>query len=420
MSVQGLQNPYERLQVLPTTMNWRGAWLVTQTYFKNDVVISPANGASYILANQTALNGGPDPSLNAEFVELSPLSTGVQGITAGTAIGVDNTNPSNPVISNNGVRTVNGDGVTVVVDNTDPNNPVISSNSITVLQAGGGITVDNTNPQIPVIGNSGVRQILAADASVNISNPTGIVTISANGLVSVTEGVGIQITGTPQNPEIASTGVLTLLAGEGIQSSGGTNPTVNNTGVLSVAPVDSSIIVSGTAQNVQLRTAAPVLTRVFNSTWNAIPQPPVLPGANKSLSGVTPGSPSNIFTNYLANGAPDATGIFMIDMTAFLMIFAANGAPQVVQNVVYVSFFDSVLNKEYVSATILNNFYLTIGEAYPLSGALGLVYFNVADARTAGLRTLNGILIHNTTNGTMAIQSGPTTFNGTYYPLGLQ
>jgi hypothetical protein len=424
MSVQGLQNPYERLQVLPTTMNWRGAWLVTQTYFKNDVVISPINGASYILANQTAVQGGPDPSADPEFVELSPLSTGVIGLTAGTAIGIDNTNPTNPVISNDGVRTLDGDGVTIVVDNTDPNNPVISSNSITILQQGQGISINNNNPQIPVIGNTGVRQILAADASITVSNPTGIVTLSANGLLGVTQGLGISVTGTAQNPEIANAGVISLAVGAGLSSTGGVNPTIANTGVLTVAAADSSIITSGTAQNVILRTAAPVLVRAFTGFGSlGTGFTPANPNTSFGLATNVPASP-NIFRDYLFNGAPDPAGIFMIDMTQLMFQFVGfSGSTQVIQNEYSVSFVEIVPggpNKFYTSATILNNNYLTVGQAYPVVAAAGMLYFNVADARTAGLTRLDNISFLNQTNGTMVVLSSPTIYSATYYPLGLQ
>ena len=417
MSVQGLQNPYERLQVLPTTMNWRGTWLTTQTYFKNDVVISPLNGASYILVGQTALNGGADPSLSPEFVELSPLSTGVQGITAGTAIGVDNTNPQNPVISNEGVRTVDGDGVTIVVDNTDPNNPLISSNSITILQRGPGISIDNSNPQIPVVGNTGVRQIVAADGSVTVSNPTGIVSISSNGLLNVIEGVGISITGTPQNPEIANAGVASLTVGDGLSLTAGVNPTIANTGVLTVAAADSSIIVSGTAQNVILRTSGPVVTRIFSIDFTANDFTAKAPNATQTLNTIVPALP-NIFRDYLANGAPDATGIFMIDLSSIMFQFTNFFSSFVIDTVFSVGFSDGP--NEYVSTTVFNNSYLIAGQNFPIVAALGMTYFNVADARTAGLTALTQIRIFNNTNGNMVVQNLYTSFNGTYYPLGLQ
>jgi len=416
MSVQGLQNPYERLQILPTTMNWRGTWLITQTYFKNDVVISPINGASYILVGKTALNGGADPSASANFIELSPLSTGVQGITQGQGISI--TGPANnPTITNDGVRTVDGDGVTIVVDNTNPNNPVISSNSITILQGGAGISVNNANPQIPVVSNTGVRQIVAADASVSVSNPTGIVSISSNGLISVLAGTGISVTGDPQNPEIGNSGVVSLAVGDGLSSTGGVNPTISNTGVLSIAAADSSVIVSGTAQNVILRTTAPVVTRIFSIEFSSNDFSTKVPNTVQVLNAIVPASP-NIFRDYLASGAPDPNGIFMIDLSSIIIQFTNNFSVFVLDTVFSVGFSDGP--NEYVSATVLNNSYLIANQQFPIVAALGLVYFNVADARAAGLTSLTQVRIFNNTNGAMTVQNLYTSFNGTYYPDGLQ
>jgi hypothetical protein len=398
-------------------MNWRGTWLEDDTYFRNDVVVSPINGASYILTNQTTITGAPDPSANPEFVELSPLSTGIIGITQGTGILI--TGPANnPTITNDGVVTVDGDGVTINVDNTDPNKPVISSNSITVLQQGQGISVNNTNPQVPVIGNTGVRQILAGDATVNVSNPTGIVSLSANGLLSITQGAGILVTA-GQNPQISNTGVISVSPGAGIGVTPGQNPTISNEGVLTVSAADSSIVVDNTdPQNPEIRTTAPVLARcLIVSNISNIPN--VIATPNTALSiGVTLPPLPNIFNNYLANGAPDATGIFMIDMTQMLFNFFASGA--VVGNVFYVAFFDNVNNHEYVSTTVLNTSYLVVGQAYPITATPGMVYFNVADARTIGLRTVSTVSIYNNTNANMAIQNVSSLINGTYYPLGLQ
>jgi hypothetical protein len=420
MSVQGLQNPFQRLAALPTVINWRGTWLITQTYFLNDVVISPINGASYILTGQTSVTGGADPSLSILYQEISPLSTGITGIQQGTGILI--TGPANnPTITNNGVQTLAGDGVTIIVDNTNPNQPIISSNSITSLQQGTGISIDNTNPQIPVVTNSGVRQILPADISVNVSNPTGIVSISANGLLGLTQGPGITIdTTNPQNPYVSNSGVISLAVGNGLSSTGGVNPSIANTGVLTVAPADTSIIVSGTAQNVILRTSAPVLTRIFNVGLPPISNfSPVSPGFSLVMQGASPPLP-NIFTDYLANGAPDAQGIFMIDLNGLSLIFQAAGAPSVVQNIYTVAFYDGVLSLEYQSATILNQSYLTLGQAFPITTLQGAVYFNVADARTVGLRQLTSIRIYNNTNGGMLVQSIIPIINGTYYSNGLQ
>lgn len=73
---------------------------------------------------------------------------------------------------------VAGDGISV--DNTDPDNPVVSNDGVITLSGGAGISVDVTDPQAPIVINTGV--------------------------VSVTAGSNVSITGTAQNPIINATG----------------------------------------------------------------------------------------------------------------------------------------------------------------------------------------------------------------------
>lgn len=75
MSVQGLQNPLQRLSVLPTTVSWRGTWVNTETYFKNDVAVSAVDGNSYILTGTTSVNAGSsDPSASPDWSQFSSAS----------------------------------------------------------------------------------------------------------------------------------------------------------------------------------------------------------------------------------------------------------------------------------------------------------------------------------------------------------
>jgi len=71
-----------------------------------------------------------------------------------------------------------GDGISV--DNTDPDNPVVSNDGVISLSGGAGISVDVTDPQAPIVINTGV--------------------------VSVTAGSNVSITGTAQNPIINASG----------------------------------------------------------------------------------------------------------------------------------------------------------------------------------------------------------------------
>jgi len=119
-------SPLEQLQLYPTMMKWRGTWVETEQYIKNDVVISPINSSAYILANETASLSATDPSLNANWDELSPATTGVASVNAGAGITV--VNPSGPdvTVSNNGVITLT-EGTNIYINNTDPQNPIISA-----------------------------------------------------------------------------------------------------------------------------------------------------------------------------------------------------------------------------------------------------------------------------------------------------
>lgn len=70
--VMGLQNPLERLSVFPTTISWRGLWANTETYYKNDLAVSPVNDIVYILIGTTSVNpGSDDPSASADWFQFS-------------------------------------------------------------------------------------------------------------------------------------------------------------------------------------------------------------------------------------------------------------------------------------------------------------------------------------------------------------
>ena len=89
MSVQGLENPLQRLSVLPTVVSWRGTWVNTETYFKNDVAVSAVDGNSYILTGTTSVNAGSsDPSASADWSQFSNTSASSSGLSViRTAVG---------------------------------------------------------------------------------------------------------------------------------------------------------------------------------------------------------------------------------------------------------------------------------------------------------------------------------------------
>ena len=237
---QAFDTPLERLGLLPNGMNWRGDWDVAEQYFLNDVVRSPANLSSYILNGRDALRGGVDPTLNPDWVELSSATTGVIQVNAGagitiagtatvpvvendgilsitagnagiTVVGGAGAPPLNAVISNSGVLGItNGLGINVT---GTAQQPIINNNGVRTLTAGAGMVVNNADPNNPVVVNGGVTSIVDGGAGITITNPTGpAVTITNDGVLSVTAGTGISVTGTAQNPVINSSAVSPILS----------------------------------------------------------------------------------------------------------------------------------------------------------------------------------------------------------------
>lgn len=177
MSLTTLQNPLSRLNVLPNTMNWRGGWDVSEQYYLNDIVSSPIDTFSYILT-ATSLLGGTDPSLSAEWTRLTPIT--------GT-----------------GEITFVGQGNGIIVDETDPSIPVVINDGVITFTAGTGLTNSGT-PTDPIFDNTGV--------------------------LSITATTGLNNIGTAQEPELVNTGVLSLAVGSGLSPINlAPNPSVINT-----------------------------------------------------------------------------------------------------------------------------------------------------------------------------------------------
>ena len=101
--LESLQNPLERLSVLPTTMCWRGnpvtndpTWDVSLQYFRNDVVVSGVNGGAYVFTGGLfsagppvveplwTIRGGVDPALDTNGFWSKVTQTGVETSVSAT------------------------------------------------------------------------------------------------------------------------------------------------------------------------------------------------------------------------------------------------------------------------------------------------------------------------------------------------
>ena len=367
-AVQSLDTPLQRLAILPTSMNWRGGWSVSQQYYENDVVVSASNLATYILTVTSQL-GGLDPALSIAgiWIELSSPNVAVNSVTAGVGITVAGT--TNPVISNNGVLTATA-GAGVV--NTGSASDVIFENTgVIALQPGNGITI--TGPtQTPTITNIGVRSIQqGAGITVDLTNPN-IPVITNNGVLTVNQGTGVTVNNAdPRNPIVsAAVGFVNYIAGAGGFQ------------------------------------GFPVMLPATCGTG----------GGQASFNVATNGA----FADYLLNGPPSATGIFMLNFTGYNLFFISNGgSPVPPNNLVTIGFVDNVTAGGPHTYTANQSLSLSATGIYPLNATLPMCIFDVTAARTAGLRVLNEIVLTNSTNSQFVCPS-TTLILTMYFPNGLE
>jgi hypothetical protein len=368
MSVaQSLDTPFERLAILPTTMNWRGGWSALQQYFRNDVVVSAVNFSTYILTT-TSIKGGLDPANSTAdvWIELSSPNTAVNSIIQG--VGITVTGTTNPVITNNGVVTVvNGIGITKT---GDANNVTLSNSGVLKVLPGNGITIGGSTSN-PTVTNNGVRSIQQGTGiSVDLTNPN-IPSISNTGVLSVNQGAGITVDNSdPKNPIVsASIGFVNVIYG--------------NSGTLSFPTMIPAICAASGGQS------------YFQVAANGL------------------------FASYLLNGPPSTIGIFLLNLTGFNLFFAnIGGSPTLGSNTVTIAFVDTTTTPitTYTTNQVIN---LSVTAVYPISAPFPLVFFDVTAARTAGLRVLSAIFV---TNNTLSPFVCPSTsvITTTYYPNGLE
>lgn len=86
------------------------------------------------------------------------------------------------------------------------------SGIVQTIQQGVGIIVDDTDPINPLISNSGVLQV-SQGAGISITGTNNNRTITNSGVRSLTQGQGISITGTATNPTITNSGIRNIVSG---------------------------------------------------------------------------------------------------------------------------------------------------------------------------------------------------------------
>lgn len=303
-SVLDLSTPLNRLNALPTAVNWRNdTWSPTTLYYRNDIVISPITSGAYInISPATTIKGGGDPSTNptAWFV-FGGGAAGVQEIQGSDYITVGPT--SVPEITNNGVCNL---AIGQNLNNLGTqNDPILEDLGLTSILTTPGIsvvgnTVSNTGviglnsgPEITITGASdlslsysGVVSITAPDGSITVG-PGSSPLISNPGLLSLTTSTGLVNSSTPQTPNISNGGVIDI--------SGGKSITVANFPFVKLSTVHPSVSLVGTLVN-------------------AVMTPPTTSSNQGSPPGRIPVTqlPGSLWATSIATQQPYSTGTYTI------------------------------------------------------------------------------------------------------------
>ena len=224
---------------------------------------SSSNGAVTITAQLSAA-GSPTSSnfLRGDNVWAVPAGGGtITSINAGVGIAVDNSNPSDPIVSNTGVLSnIAGTGISIssatgnsTITNTAPDQTVVITGS-------GDTTVTGTYPTFDISSDSGVTQIVAGnDISISPVGGTGIVTInstSQGGVTSLIAGNNITLDPATGLGDVTITSADTIYtAGIGIDI---TNKVITNTEPDQVVSITGTgvAVVTGTYPDFNVNVAA--------------------------------------------------------------------------------------------------------------------------------------------------------------------
>ena len=416
MSFPSINNPLQRLQGLPNATNWLGTWIIGGQYYMNDMVVDP-NGSTYILTGATASASGLDPSHNTVWTEFSGVSTGVKSLHAGDGISIDETDPANPKVNNEGVITlIEGTNVSIIED--PPHTFTINATGLTEVIAGVGIEV------IPDLDNP---------LSISVFN-TGILSVSVDneGLSKTSSAAGQLVT-------LNNTGVLTLIPGDGIASTGGQLPQVSNTGVLFVGG-QGAIEVSGLVQIPTISCSTGKVSLIFTViTTNIQTNPYPIPGVDLDTSPPTfyfgyilIDLNLNFFSFSLKQSVPMKGG-FLLDFSNWVIEI---GLSVGVLGDGFSSIFDIEFDDDETTGHPTYNLskLVTLCPSFdtittPYTFNLGKIYFDFTDAWNSGIRTITAITLTNRTvkgerfgetiPSDMYIKGGGGLW-GTYYPNGIQ
>jgi hypothetical protein len=403
MSSIELDDAYERHEFLPLAVNWLGPWDSTSVYFKNDVVTSPINTASYIMIGpSTTIQGGDDPSINIfNWFQYGRSIDTVQNITVGPGIELTGTGV-NPIVNNTGVVSiVPGDGFSNIGTASDP---ILACETLTAIVPGLGINVFGI--PTPNIVNTGVTYIREG-AGIALDYTNGQAYIFNGGIESLTAAPtdpGLTVSAGPIKT-ITNTGVLSVIPGTGIINDGtASEPDLRNGGVVSLVPSNPSVTITGNGSVLNIASNNPHKTPV----WLPTAATQISPGPNTRIIPIT--QAPGLWANCLATGVPFSSGYFSLNIPfTFSTPDIRNSTSLQLQLILL----DSTNNIQYPL------FYRVYNPRLPnatfVRFCIGNILINLFELRASGFRVLTGIQVQ----GPISLESVGGPAYATYYPIQL-
>jgi len=415
--IQDLDTPFKRFNALPQMMNYQGTWSPTDDYFRNDLVLSPTDFASYIQISPTSvISGGGDPSLNpTDWFKFGQGAGGVQEIDTDAFIGKSGT--TYITIANLGVITPT---LSANLNNLGTANAfILETTGILGVTAGPGIGTQLSPLAITDLFNTGVRSIAGQGNIVIADGATPFdKTISYTGVGTLTSPLPGLTVGPGATPLVTNTGLLSVITGTGIiNTSTAQTPNLNNDGLITLAG-SNSITVNNTAGAVTLSTTHPSISQI--GTMAPVMVPSQLTSTVTSGRIAVTQTPATDWATSISTGLPYATGSFEL---SFSITFLLSGINTDTGNTI-LSLYDGVNNVLFPLTTsavsYTNVAYNRSSATTPYSSTFGKFIVDLTAIRASGFKEMthfqiDQIFVASSPGNTVVLQAASTNIFGVYY-----
>jgi len=394
-----LATPLQRLNALPTAVNWRGVWNEDIEFYKNDIVISPLTSGSYInISASSATRGQGDPSTNpADWYIFGEGAAGVQEIQGSEYITVGPT--TTPEITNNGVREM---AIGQNLNNLGTqNDPILEDLGITnIIPVSPGITYDGDT-----LSNSGLIYLSAGNSGITVDGTTEV-SLACAGILSMTALNSTITVGAGLTPLITNNGLLSVTALSGLTNTGTPQELeLSNDGVIDIS--GSSMVVTG-FPNVKLSASRPSISLI-----GTLVNITITPNPSQFFTIPITQNPGTIWASCLATGTPYSTGTFTINFGLAFNV-ESNQFTTIFDTIITI--FDSVNNVAYspTASRVNQSVYNRLNLRSAVKARFQSITIDLATLRASGFRVMTGIQFTQVGSAKLRLLSENTNVFATY------